>query len=98
MTEDFNFINFANTLKSIQKQIGDIDDSLRSLLKIQKANAKGARLKRYLTIEEVSELLEVHRNTVYRYIRSGELSTTMVGRQLYVHEDDVLVLFDRNRR
>lgn len=98
MTKDFNFINFANTLKSIQKQMGIIDDTLRDLLKLQKTNAKGARLKRYLTVEEVSELLEVHRNTVYRYIRSGELSTSMVGRQLYVHEDDVLVLFDRNRR
>lgn len=54
MTEDFNFISFANTLKGIQKRMGVIDDSLRELLKLQKANAKGTRLKRYLTIEEVS--------------------------------------------
>lgn len=98
MTQNFNFISFANTLKSIQKRMGVIEDSLRDLMKIQKRNAKGARLKHYLTIGEVSELLEVHRNTVYRYVRSGALSTTMVGRQLYIHEDDVLLLFDRNRR
>lgn len=98
MTKDFNFISFSNMLKGFQKQLNNVENSLRHLLSVQKANVKGERLKRYLTIDEVSELLEVHRNTVYRYVRSDELPTTMIGRQLYIHEEDLLNLFIKNRR
>jgi len=98
MKDDFNLISFSNMLKGLQKQVKDVEATLRDLLKQQKANVKGARLRRYLTIEEVCELLDLHRNTVYRYIRAGNISSTMIGRQLYIHEDELLDLFNKNRK
>ncbi len=33
----------------------------------------------YLTIEQVAELLQVHYNTVYRWVTSGDLPATKFG-------------------
>lgn len=98
MTEEFNYINFSKMLKALQKQMKRMEDTMRIMVKHQKINEKATRLKRYLTIEEVCDALDLHRNTVYRYIRSGDIPSTVIGRQLYIHEDDLLNLFNRNKR
>lgn len=43
----------------------------------------------YLTIEEVAELLRVHRNTAYRYVRSGAIPSIRIGVQWRVKESDL---------
>ena len=44
---------------------------------------------RYLTVEEVAELVRVSRMTVYRWVRSGDLPAVRVGRSFRVPEKAV---------
>ena len=44
---------------------------------------------RYLTVREVASTLRVSNMTVYRLIKSGELSAVRVGRSFRVSEVDV---------
>ena len=43
----------------------------------------------FLTVKEVAELLRVHKNTVYNWIRSGNLRAFKVGRQWHIHRQDL---------
>ena len=49
---------------------------------------------RILTIQEVSDLLRVHRTTVYRYAQSGELKSYLVGNRRLFKESDVWAFFE----
>jgi excisionase family DNA binding protein len=52
-------------------------------------------LERLLTPQEVSEALQVHRGSVYRWIREGRLpAKRMTGRQFRIRREDVQELFD----
>ena len=42
---------------------------------------------RYLTVEEVAELVRVSRMTVYRWVRAGELPAVRVGRSFRIPQD-----------
>jgi len=44
---------------------------------------------RFVTVNEVADLLRVSRMTVYRLIRSKELSAVRVGRGIRVREDEI---------
>ena len=44
---------------------------------------------RFLTVQEVADLMRVSSMTVYRLIKSGELSAVRVGRSFRVAETDV---------
>lgn len=44
---------------------------------------------RFLTVQEVADLMRVSSMTVYRLIKSGELRAARVGRSFRVREDDV---------
>lgn len=35
----------------------------------------------FLTVDETAELLRVHRNTVYRWVREGRLPSSRIGKQ-----------------
>jgi excisionase family DNA binding protein len=45
---------------------------------------------RFLTVSEVARNLRVSNMTVYRLIKSGQLSAVRVGRGYRIREDDVL--------
>lgn len=45
--------------------------------------------RRMLTIDEVAALMRVHRNTVYRWCRSGRLPATKVGKDWRVSRDTI---------
>jgi excisionase family DNA binding protein len=44
---------------------------------------------RLLTVNEVADLLRVSRMTVYRLIKTGEMSAFRVGRGYRLREDDI---------
>ena len=47
-----------------------------------------------LTIQEVAKLLRIHRSTVSRYARSGEIKSYVIGNRRLIKEDDVWTFFD----
>ncbi len=44
---------------------------------------------RFLTVQEVADLMRVSTMTVYRMIRSGDLPAVRVGRSFRVRDDDL---------
>jgi excisionase family DNA binding protein len=44
---------------------------------------------RFLTVQEVAELMRVSTMTVYRLIKSGDLPAVRVGRSFRVRDEDV---------
>jgi excisionase family DNA binding protein len=51
--------------------------------------AQGLSKARFHTVQEVADLMRVSTMTVYRLIKSGELSAVRVGRSFRVSEVDV---------
>jgi len=49
---------------------------------------------RILTVQEVAELLRVHRSTVSRYAQSGELKSYVIGSRRLFKENDVWAFFE----
>jgi excisionase family DNA binding protein len=47
-----------------------------------------------LTVQEVANLLRVHRSTISRYAKSGELQSYLLGNRRLFKRDDVLAFFD----
>jgi excisionase family DNA binding protein len=47
-----------------------------------------------LTVQEVAEILRVHRSTISRYAMSGELKSYMIGNRRLFKECDVWVFFE----
>jgi len=47
-----------------------------------------------LTVDEVAELLRVHRSTISRYAKSGELKSHTLGNRRLFKESDVWSFFD----
>lgn len=48
----------------------------------------------FLTVEQVSELLQVHYNTVYRWLKEGTLKGTRIQGTLRVKKSDIDDLFE----
>jgi excisionase family DNA binding protein len=50
--------------------------------------------KKILTLKEVSELLRVHRSTISRYAKSGELKSYQIGSRRLFKSGDVWSFFE----
>jgi excisionase family DNA binding protein len=50
---------------------------------------------RFLTVQEVAELMRVSTMTVYRLIKAGDLRAARVGRSFRVRSTDVDAYLDR---
>jgi len=48
-----------------------------------------------LTVAEVAELLRVHRSTISRYAKSGELKSYLIGNRRLFKAEDVWTFFDK---
>jgi excisionase family DNA binding protein len=48
-----------------------------------------------MTVKEVADLLRVHRSTVSRYAKSGELKSYLIGSRRLFKEKDVWAFFDK---
>ena len=49
---------------------------------------------RILTVEEVAEILRIHRSTVSRYAMSGQLRSYVIGNRRLFKESDVWRFFE----
>ena len=47
-----------------------------------------------LTIQEVAELFRVHRSTITRYARNGQLKSYLIGNRRLFKEADVWAFFE----
>ena len=50
--------------------------------------------KRIMTMGEVAELLRLHRSTISRYAKSGELKSYQIGSRRLFKSDDVWLFFE----
>jgi excisionase family DNA binding protein len=50
--------------------------------------------KKIMTLEEVSELLRLHRSTISRYAKSGELKSYQIGSRRLFKSADVWLFFE----
>ena len=55
----------------------------------ERQSAESLSKARFLTVQEVADLLRVSSMTVYRLIKSGELPAVRVGRSFRVSDHDV---------
>jgi len=73
-----------------------MDNSGRTVVHLAPVRSRGSRRvdnglskTRFLTVQEVADLMRVSSMTVYRLIKSGELAAVRVGRSFRVAEPDV---------
>ena len=45
-----------------------------------------------MTVEEFGKLLRISRNTAYECVRSGEVPSVRVGRQIRIFRDDIFAM------
>ena len=50
--------------------------------------------KRIMTLKEVAELLRVHRSTISRYAKSGEIRSYQIGSRRLFKSEDVWTFFE----
>jgi len=50
-----------------------------------------------LTVQEVADVLRVHRSTISRYAKSGELKSHCIGNRRLFKESDVWAFFDKQK-
>lgn len=55
---------------------------------------KESQRSKLLTIEEAAQILRVHRSTISRYIKSGELKAYSIGIRKLVKEEDLWLFFE----
>ncbi len=48
-----------------------------------------------LTVKEVADTLRVHRSTISRYAKSGELKSHLIGNRRLFKESDVWAFFEK---
>jgi len=55
---------------------------------------KGQNQDKILTVQEVADILRVHRSTITRYALSGDLRSHVLGSRRLFKEADVWMFFD----
>ena len=53
--------------------------------------------KDYYTVEQISDMLDIHPKTIQRYIREGKLRATKIGKGWRITGHDLSVFVERNR-
>lgn len=56
--------------------------------------ASDSQTTKILTVQEVAEILRVHRSTISRYAMSGELRSYTIGNRRLFKENDVWAFFE----
>ena len=97
-TSDKNPINTNLILKELQKQMKELQTSIRQIFSEIRNRKKGENISKFLSVEEVADTLSLHRSTVYRMIYTDKLRTTRINRKLFIHESEILdILNDKLR-
>ena len=61
---------------------------------IEKENLETNKLIKILTIQEVADLLRIHRSTVTRFAKSGEIRSYKIGNRRLFKDVDVFAFFE----
>lgn len=93
-TFDDNPIRTNRILKDLQKEMRAIQVSVRQVFREIRTQKKGENIHKYLSVMEVADLLNVSKSTVYRLIYSGKLPAQRFNRRVFIHESQVLGVFD----
>ncbi|MFB5944253.1 helix-turn-helix domain-containing protein [Albibacterium profundi] len=97
-TSDKNPINTNLILKELQKQMKELQTSIRQIFSEIRNRKKGENISKFLSVEEVADTLSLHKSTVYRMIYTDKLRTTRINRKLFIHESEILdILNDKLR-
>ena len=51
----------------------------------------------YLTIDQAAELLQVHYNTIYRWLTTGVLPGAKIGESWRIKRSDIEAFFDKTK-
>jgi len=51
----------------------------------------------YYTVEQISDMLDIHVKTIQRYIREGRLRATKIGKSWRINGHDLSVFVENNR-
>lgn len=54
-------------------------------------------IKDYNTVEQISDMLDIHTKTIQRYIREGRLRATKIGKSWRINGHDLSVFLENNR-
>ena len=49
-----------------------------------------------LTVKQVGEMLNIGRNNAYELVRSGEIKSVTIGRQIRIPKDNVIAYFEKD--
>ncbi len=60
-------------------------------------SSDGPRERDILTVEQAADLLQIHKVTVYKYIRSGMLPAARLGKVYRIYRRDVEALLQDHR-
>src|SRR5690606_18456657 len=97
-TSDKNPINTNLILKELQKQMKELQTSIRQIFSEIRNRKKGENISKFLSDKEVTDTLSLHKSTVYRMIYTDKLRTTRINRKLFIHESEILdILNDKLR-
>lgn len=53
--------------------------------------------KDYYTVEQISDMLDIHTKTIQRYIREGKLRATKIGKSWRINGHDLSVFVENNK-
>src|SRR5690606_17326099 len=93
---DLDQLRLFETFKKYLKKFEHLIESHEKLGKTIQKGIANPSFGRLLHIQDIAELLDVTQNTIYRYIRSGELASIKIGNRHVFYEEDVKDFLDKN--
>jgi len=95
---DLDLIHLFATFKKHLQKLEAIIESQEKLEKKREQELKNPSFGQLFHIQDIAKLLDVTQNTIYRYVKRGELTSVKIGNRHVFYEQDVKDFLDRNHR
>ena len=95
---DLDLIHLFATFKKHLQKLETIIESHEKLEKKREQQPKNLSFGQLFHIQDIATLLGVTENTIYRYVRSGELTSIKIGNRHVFYEKDLKDFLDKNHR
>jgi len=92
---DLDLAKMLLTLKENLKAYKHCAETVEELKKVI-TELKNPSFGKLLHIQDIADLLNVTHNTIYRYIKSGELASIKIGNRHVFYEKDLKDFLDKN--